>query len=56
MSQAVRAALLAHGAAADAQALATRFKGARAERLDDLLETLASLGQARALPDGSYTL
>ena len=54
--QAVRAALANHGAPADAPALAARFKGARADRLDDLLETLASLGQARVLPDGSYTL
>ena len=54
--QAVRAALATHGAPADAPALAARFAGARADRLDDLLETLASLGQARALPDGTYTL
>lgn len=34
--------------------LAKSFKGAKADRVADILETLASLGQARALKDGRY--
>ncbi len=51
---AVRAALTAFAAPADAATLAKTFKSAKADRISDLLETLASLGQARALPDGRY--
>jgi hypothetical protein len=47
---AVRTALTAFAAPADAATLATTFKSAKADRISDLLETLASLGQARALP------
>lgn len=45
-AQAVRAALTAP---TDAAALAKTFKGAKKDRVEEILETLASLGQARAL-------
>jgi len=38
----------------DAVTLAKSFKGARTDRVEDLLETLVSLGQARALKDGQF--
>ena len=50
-AQAIRAALTAP---TDAAALAKTFKGAKADRVEDILETLASLGQARALKGGKY--
>jgi hypothetical protein len=53
-AQAVRAALGAIAVPADATALARTFKSGKADRIEDILETLASLGQARALPDGCY--
>jgi hypothetical protein len=51
---AVRAALTAFAAPADATTLAKTFKSAKADRISDLLETLASLGQARSLPGEKY--
>ncbi|MDX9972038.1 MAG: class I SAM-dependent DNA methyltransferase [FCB group bacterium] len=54
-AQAVRAALSAHGAPADAATIAARFKGARAARVGELLEALAGLGQARRLEDGRFS-
>jgi hypothetical protein len=53
-AQAVRAALSTFGGPANATALAKSFKSAKIDRLEDILETLASLGQARALQDGPY--
>jgi hypothetical protein len=53
-AQAVRAALSAIAVPADAVALAKTFKSAKIDRIEDILETLASLGQARTLPDGRY--
>ena len=53
-AQSVRTALAALIAPADAETLASSFKNANSERIAELLETLASLGQARALPDGTY--
>ena len=53
-AQAVRAALLACAVPTDAAMLARTFTSAKADRIEDLLETLASLGQARALPAGKY--
>ena len=38
----------------DAMTLAKTFKSAKPDRIEDLLETLASLGQTRALPDGKF--
>lgn len=46
-AQAVRSALAHVGAPADPALIAAQFKGARIERVADLLATLASLGQAR---------
>ena len=34
--------------------MAKTFKSAKADRIEDILETLASLGQARALPGDKY--
>ncbi len=53
-AQAVRAQLAALGTAATPATIASAFKGARADRVSDLLQTLASLGQARTLPDGTF--
>lgn len=53
-AQAVRSALAALAVSADAALVASQFKGARADRVSELLATLASLGQARALPSGKY--
>jgi hypothetical protein len=53
-AQAVRAALSTIAVPADAITLARTFKSAKTDRIEDILETLASLGQARALPDGRY--
>ena len=46
-AQIVRAALIAFAVPTDAATLAKTFKSAQADRIEDLLETLASLGQAR---------
>ena len=35
--------------------IAATFKGARRRRVDELLETLVSIGQARMTEDGRYT-
>jgi hypothetical protein len=53
-AQAVRAALVSAAGPADVATLAKTFKSAKIDRLEDILETLASLGQARALPDERY--
>jgi len=50
-AQVIRSALTAP---IDAATLAKTFKGARTDRVEDLLETLVSLGQARALKDGKF--
>ncbi|MFZ4779963.1 MAG: DNA methyltransferase, partial [Terrimicrobiaceae bacterium] len=50
-ARAVRAAL---AAPTDAATLAKTFKGANADRVEEILETLASLGHARALPAGKF--
>ena len=54
-ARAVRTALSTVAAPADAAFVALQFKGARADRINDLLATLASLGQARAMSDGKYS-
>ncbi len=53
-AQAVRAALVAAAGPVDVATLAKNFKGTKTDRLEDILETLASLGQARALAEGRY--
>jgi len=52
--QAVRTALTTFAAPVDAATLATTFKSAKADRIEEILETLAGLGQARALADGRF--
>ena len=51
---AVRAALSTHATATDAAALAKHFKAAKADRVQEILETLASLGQARSVEGGKF--
>jgi hypothetical protein len=53
-ARAIRSALAGRATAATAGDLAAAFKGANRERIAELLETLESLGQARALPDGTF--
>ena len=53
-AQAVRAALVTLGVAAEAAAVAGTFKGARVDRVADILDTLASLGQARVLSGSRF--
>ncbi|MBL8490530.1 MAG: hypothetical protein JNM82_07100, partial [Rhodocyclaceae bacterium] len=40
---------------ATAEALARRFARARADRVADILDTLATLGRAQRLADGAWT-
>ena len=51
---AVRAALATHPTATDAATLARHFKAAKAGRVQEILETLVSLGQARAAEGGRF--
>jgi hypothetical protein len=51
---AVRAALAAHGAPATAADLARRFARVRPAAVEEILQTLVTLGQARAMPTGEY--
>jgi hypothetical protein len=53
-AQSVRAALADLIAPASSETLASSFKSANSDRIAELLDTLASLGQARALPDGTF--
>lgn len=53
-AQAVRAALAAQRGPVTPAQLAKSFLRANAERVEELLETLASLGQARELDDGRF--
>jgi hypothetical protein len=53
-AQATRAALAALNGPATADQVARTFKSARTVRVAELLDTLASLGQCRALEDGRY--
>ena len=54
--RAIRAALAGHPAPATPQQLARAFKQAPAKRVEELLETLAALGQARKTEDNRYTV
>jgi hypothetical protein len=54
-AQAVRRILLSTSSPADSAAIASHFKRARVERIEELLATLASLGQARTVSDGRYS-
>jgi hypothetical protein len=53
-ARAVRAALQGQGKPVTAAELAGAFKGAKPDKVQDLLETLASLGQARRVEDGRF--
>lgn len=53
-AQAVRRALQTLAAPAEVETVAKCFVRAKRERVAELLETLASLGQAQALDDGRY--
>ena len=53
-AQSVRGALDAFHGPATAEQVARSFTRARTERVVALLDTLASLGQCRALEDGRY--
>lgn len=53
--QAVRAVLAAVAGPVTAQAVAKTFLRARADKVGELLVTLATLGQARETEPGSYT-
>ena len=53
-AQAVRAALAEHPAGLTPEAMARLFLRARTQTVTDLLNTLVSLGQARALDGGRY--
>ena len=55
-AHAVRAVLDACNAPATPEQVARRFTRARTERVAELLETLASLGQCRQAPDGRFVL
>lgn len=53
-AKALRAALVGQARVASAEELARRFKGARVDRVEALLETLVSLGQAREVGEGQF--
>ena len=53
-ARAVRTALQSHVKPTTAADIARSFQGARAEKVQELLETLASLGQARAVEGGRF--
>ena len=53
-AQSVRGALAAFNGPATAEHVARSFTRARTERVVELLDTLVSLGQCRALEDGRY--
>lgn len=51
---AVRSALVDQGQPADAKEVAKLFKGAKSDTVEELLETLIAVGQARLTDDGRY--
>ncbi len=53
-AQAVRAALSAHRGPVTAETLAQSFTRARVDRIEELLATLVSFGQAREVADGQF--
>ncbi len=52
----VRQTLQEHKGPASSEAIAKRFKSVKADAVEELLDTLASIGQARLLPDGRYVV
>jgi len=55
-AKAVRAALASQSSVVSAEELARSFKGARLDRVEALLATLASLGQAREVEAGRFAV
>jgi hypothetical protein len=53
-AQAIRAALQSLAGPATARQVAATFKGARQARVEELLETLALLGQVREVEEDKY--
>ncbi len=51
----LREALVAHAIPVTAESLARTFVRAHTDRVEDLLQTLVTVGQARQLPDGRYS-
>ncbi|MCA9201083.1 MAG: hypothetical protein KDA87_26265, partial [Planctomycetales bacterium] len=51
---AVRQILQQQSAPSTSAAVAKQFKGAKANTVEELLDTLVAIGQARILPDGRY--
>lgn len=54
-AKAVRQTLISQDRALTAEQIAKRFVRGKAERVEELLETLVSLGQAREVSDGKFT-
>lgn len=54
LAKTVGATLSAHRGPVSAEAFAKSFTRARVDRIDELLDALASLGQAREVADGLY--
>ncbi len=52
----VRQTLQDHKGPTSSDAIAKRFKSVKANDVEELLDTLASIGQARLLPDGRYAI
>ena len=52
----VRQSLQDHKGPTSSEAIAKRFKSVKANDVEELLDTLASIGQARLLPDGRYAI
>lgn len=52
----VRQSLQDHKGPTSSEAIAKRFKSVKADAVEELLDTLASIGQARLLPDGRYAI
>jgi len=50
----VRQSLQDHKGPATSEAIATRFKSVKADKIEKLLDTLVLIGQARLLTDGRY--
>jgi hypothetical protein len=52
----VRQTLQDHKGPTSSEGIAKRFKSVKAHDVEELLDTLASIGQARQLPDGRYAI
>ena len=52
----VRQSLQDHTGPTSSDAIAKRFKSVKPDAVEELLDTLASIGQARLLPDGRYAI